>query len=306
MGLFKKKEKVQSVETSSKEQREAEVINTSAVADSGRKASSGYNWTNVRCLKKWQIGLIIGCVVFLLGTLFVTGSINGSRQSQLNAVVNEIRALQNEKATLESTVGAVDETIQTKDSYHNYEQQSIDDTRMTELLNSLLRWKTGDERTAKQSEAAGLPNVQNSFLALLFSVNIESAGYTYNADKTQVTETPAISNFTSYMTTMANKSRTYNALMDFTYNSVDGKVYTKMIFMTYTVYDNVTGNGSVGNMSAYDVMLGTKNENIIVMPGETETATPDATASPNAATSSDVTASSDTTTTSEGTEGVSE
>ena len=278
MGLLKKKVKEQP-DVSPKEQREAEVINTSAVADSGRKAASGYNWTNVRRLQKWQIVLIVVCFLFLVGTLFVTGSINGSRQNQLDMITNEIRTLQNEKATLESTVGVVDETVQTKDSYHNNEQQSIDDTRMTELLNSLLRWQTESERSAKQSEAAGLPNVQNSFLALLFSVNIESAGYTYNEDRTQVTETPAISNFTSYMTTMANKSRTYNALMDFTYNSVDGKVYTKMIFMTYTVYDNVTGDGSVGNMSAYDVMLGTKNENIIVMPGETETVA-DATASP--------------------------
>ena len=284
MGLLKKKVKEQP-DVSPKEQREAEVINTSAVANSGRKAASGYNWTNVRRLQKWQIVLIVVCFLFLVGTLFVTGSINGSRQNQLDMITNEIRTLQNEKATLESTVGVVDETVQTKDSYHNNEQQSIDDTRMTELLNSLLRWQTESERSAKQSEAAGLPNVQNSFLALLFSVNIESAGYTYNEDRTQVTET--------YMTTMANKSRTYNALMDFTYNSVDGKVYTKMIFMTYTVYDNVTGDGSVGNMSAYDVMLGTKNENIIVMPGETETA-------------ADATASSEVTSAPESTEGVSE
>lgn len=289
MGLFKKKGKEQPAEVSPKEQREAEVINTSAVADSGRKSASGYNWTHVRRLRKWQIVLIVICVLFLIGTLFVTGSINSSRQNQLDTITNEIRTLQNEKATLESTIGVVDETIQTKDSYHNNEQQDIDDTRMTELLNSLLKWQTDSQRSEKQSEAASLPNVQNSFLALLFSVNIESAGYTFNEDRTQVTETPAISNFTSYMTTMANKSRTYNALMDFTYNSVDGKVYTKMIFMTYTVYDNVTGNGSVGNMSAYDVMLGTKNENIIVMPGETETTSPDTTASPEAAMSTEST-----------------
>lgn len=268
MGLFKKKVKADSA-VPVKEPREADVINTRAVAESGRISASGYNWTNVRHLKKWQIGLMAVCVVFLLITLFVTGSVNSSRQNQLSDMQRQIQQLQNEKTTLESTVGVVDETIQTKDSFHNNEQQDIDDTRMLDLLNNLLKWQTADERTTQQSEAASLPNVQNSFLGLLFSTNIEYTGYTYNADKTVVTETPAISNFTSYMTAMANKSRTYNALMDYTYGSVDGQVYTKMIFMSYTVYDNVTGDGSVGNMSAYDVMLGTKNENLIVVPGKT-------------------------------------
>ena len=282
MGLFKKKkpqddEPVVRGVVAEDSSREADVIDREMVAkaeQAGKKKSqsdAGYNWTNVRRLKKGQIVAIILAVVVMIVCIFFTGSINNARTSTLSGLQSQIAGIRNQIATLQTTTGVVEDTTRTESSYHNYTTQSVDDVRVTDLLNSLMRWQTSAERNAKQTEAASLPNVSNLFLALFFSSNIDYAGYTYNEDLTIAQETDAVSNFTSYMTSMTDGSRTYNALLDYTYGSADGQIYTKMVMLSYTIYDSGTTT-SVSNLTAYDMMTGAQSENVITVPAGDGTA----------------------------------
>ena len=70
---------------------------------------------------------------------------------------------------------------------------------------------------------------------------------------------------------MTDGSRTYNALLDYTYGSADGQIYTKMVMLSYTIYDSGTTT-SVSNLTAYDMMTGAQSENVITVPAGDEMA----------------------------------
>ena len=100
MGLFKKKkpqddEPVVRGVVAEDSSREADVIDREMVAkaeQAGKKktqSDAGYNWTNVRRLKKGQIDAIIMGVVVMIDCIFFTGSINNARTMKMSGLQSQ-------------------------------------------------------------------------------------------------------------------------------------------------------------------------------------------------------------------------
>lgn len=265
MGLFKKKkpaaEETVNDQVKAAMPADAEIIDPAQVkkAEQGsvrNKKSGGYNWIYIRRLRRWQRVAIIGCVVFMLGTLFVTGRINGSRQDELKAMAASLQNTKNELVKLQTTGDVVTEIKTDTSMYHSKSAQELDDLRVTELLNGMLRWESPETREIVRGTAESQYHPDATFLSVMFSAAGDYAGYRYSDDDRTLagrTEMNAVSNFVSSMTGMvAGVSRSYNAILDFTYGSNDGHLYTRKVLVSYVVYEE----GTVGGLTAYNLSNG--------------------------------------------------
>lgn len=211
-----------------------------------RDRQGGYNWINLKKIKPAQRALIIASLAFMAIALFVSGRIDGGRKADLANLQKSIQDANNELVKLRTTGATVVDQATDVSMYHSTDQHDLDDLRVRQTLNGVLRWDGAASRELTKASFSERYHPDQTFLDTLFNVDAEYAGWRYTEDSPYPVESEAVRNFVSSMTGMtAGVSRDYVAIMDITYYTADKQPHVRTAAISYTVYEE----GAIGGLA---------------------------------------------------------